>query len=135
MPRFLVTPEMYPGMPRLGIGFFRPGDVITLPDACSRPGDGVPLALLPLDKDAHELLLETARRVIEVTERRLAKMSPPQKMSEAEKEAILARVKSVPEDPDAAAAKPTTRDEGVTMRQFAEGKASPMPAKGRAADR
>jgi hypothetical protein len=30
MPKYLVTPQMYPGVYRADAGFFRPGEVVTL---------------------------------------------------------------------------------------------------------
>jgi hypothetical protein len=52
MAKYLVGPPLYPGIFRAGIGFFKPGDVIELPDAASKPSDVPSRHLIPLDPEA-----------------------------------------------------------------------------------
>lgn len=56
--QFLIPSEMAPGVYRAGVGFFEPGQVLTLPDAASKEGDVLPSKLVPLDKDAHAALVK-----------------------------------------------------------------------------
>jgi hypothetical protein len=50
--RFLIPSHMFPGVYRQNVGFFKPGDVLVLPDAASQPGDVLSPRLLPLDEEA-----------------------------------------------------------------------------------
>jgi hypothetical protein len=50
--KFLVPPEMAPGVYRQGVGLFGPGSVLELPDAASKPGDVISARLVPLDEEA-----------------------------------------------------------------------------------
>lgn len=133
MPRFLIPAEMTLYRPKTGL--LKEGAIITLPDADSKDGDRVPLGLIPLDKDAHKLLEESAEQAIIAEELRLNELEPSQKMKEAAKKAIRARVRPVPTDPEAAANPAPAKEETLTVRQAAE-KMGPLAAKGgRAADR
>ena len=133
MPRFLIPPEMT--LYRPSTGLLKDGAVVTLPDADSKPGDRVPLGLIPLDKAAHALLEESAEQAITAEELRLAELEPPQKMKEAAKKVIRARVRAVPADPEAAANPAKPAEEHLTVRQAAERAGSLTGKTGRAADR
>lgn len=59
MARFLIPPEMAPGVYRAGVGFFIPGQELVLPDDASKDDDVPSPKLLPLDEDALEWLQES----------------------------------------------------------------------------
>jgi hypothetical protein len=55
--RYLVPPEMGPGVYRQDVGFYRPGDELALPDAASVEGEVYPPKLVPLDAASRDILL------------------------------------------------------------------------------
>lgn len=58
MAKFLVTPEMGPGVFRQGIGFFAPGSIVTLPDSASTKTEKPSIKYQPLDQEAHDMLVK-----------------------------------------------------------------------------
>ncbi len=55
--KYRVSPEQSPGVYRAGVGFFGPGDVLTLPDAASVKGEVYSAKLIPLDEDSFDELM------------------------------------------------------------------------------
>jgi hypothetical protein len=138
MPKFLIPVEMFPGVYRHGVGFFRPGDEIELPDAASQEGDVVSLRLVPLDDDAHALLLANAKAQVERERQVLAELLPPKKLTPGREKQILAQVKSIPADvlkakAEAAGAKP--KKDTLTIQEAAAGAGLNTASSGRAADK
>lgn len=64
---YMVPPELAPGVYRHGVGFFTPGDVLTLPDAASKDGDVPHVGLIPLDKESHAELVATQKSLPDKT--------------------------------------------------------------------
>jgi hypothetical protein len=56
--RFLVPPNAAPGVYRERVGFFKPGDILELPDRASKPGDVPSVQLVPLDTEAYDALVQ-----------------------------------------------------------------------------
>lgn len=58
MPKFVVPADMSPGVFRHGVGFFRPGSTIVLPDAASKPGEKPSIKLVPAELAAYKMLVD-----------------------------------------------------------------------------
>lgn len=129
MGKFLIPPDLSPGVYRAGIGFFIPGQEITLPDAASVEGEGVSLRYVPLDAEAlalqeatRKVLLKRREDYIKAYEKAPGFVAPPEVM----------KLKKI--GGDDAPAKPAASDK-LTVKQAAEKDGKPDALTGRAADK
>ncbi len=59
--KFEVSTELSPGVYRAGVGIFRPGETLELPDVASKEGDVISANLIPLSAEAFVFQLESQK--------------------------------------------------------------------------
>lgn len=91
--RFRVAPESAPGIYRPGVGMFRPGYELTLPDRASKPGQFLDTNLIPLNVEAVRQLKDSERRRVAAAKK--LKESPP-----VYDPTIPQEIKEIPEEDD-----------------------------------
>lgn len=110
--RYRIPPELSPGVYRAGVGFFQPGQVITLPDGASTKDEVPNSQLIPLDEASREYLVQAQKRATEARRRAVAEA--------AERKKEVAIQEPVIKPVEAAAPKGEPADEQLTVKQVAK---------------
>lgn len=123
MPKYLIPNEMAPGVYREGVGFFMPGEVITLPDLASKPGDAVSASLKAMDAEA--LAYQKASLLAAAEAAKKARAAKPKS-----EDALVDLVAGLTTVSEAAPAKSAAVSDGApqTVAQVAGGKPSKREA-------
>ena len=113
MYRYRVPPELSPGVYRAGVGFFQPGQVLTLPDGASTKDEVPNAALIPLDEASREYLIKGQERATAARRKAVAEAEERKKQGAEIQMPVIKPVESAaPKRPDA--------EEKLTVKQVAE---------------